>query len=174
MKNLKFDGTNNNFKKTKSGISQRELKLALKEGTECSWGIDPILGLLVLPDYNSVSGDVDRTVGVYIADGAVVIEPIATATQKIKGYCSNKFVSATGVTITGCVVGALEALATRQLTAVVTPTGALQTGTWVSSDPTKATVSSTGLVTGVAAGSTTITFTSTDGGLTANCDVIVG
>ena len=42
-----------------------------------------------------------------------------------------------------------------------------KTGVWVSSDPTKATVSATGLVTGVLGGTTTITFTSNDGGFVA-------
>lgn len=51
---------------------------------------------------------------------------------------------------------------TLQLSAAFTPSYATETGlTWTSSDTTKATVSSTGLVTGVAAGEVTITATST-------------
>ncbi|MNW17250.1 Bacterial Ig-like domain (group 2) [compost metagenome] len=46
------------------------------------------------------------------------------------------------------------------LEAEVTPIGASQTVTWSTSDATKATVSETGLVTGVAVGSATITATS--------------
>lgn len=58
---------------------------------------------------------------------------------------------------------------TAQLTVTPTPADASNTdiATWVSSDPTKATVSATGLVTGVAAGTTTITATSEDGAKTA-------
>lgn len=48
---------------------------------------------------------------------------------------------------------------TVQLTATVSPSGADQTVAWTTSDATKATVSATGLVTGVAAGSATITAT---------------
>ncbi|MFJ4454383.1 phage tail tube protein [Pseudomonas sp. NPDC089392] len=49
---------------------------------------------------------------------------------------------------------------TQQLTATVSPAGAPQEVIWTSSAPSKATVSSTGLVTGVASGSATITATS--------------
>lgn len=57
--------------------------------------------------------------------------------------------------------------ATQQLTATVLPTDAgIKTVKYVSSDPTKATVSATGLVTGVAIGSTTITVTTDSGGKT--------
>lgn len=50
---------------------------------------------------------------------------------------------------------------TEQLTATVLPSGAVQTVTWSSSAPSIATVSATGLVTGVAAGTATITARST-------------
>src|SRR5690606_3439142 len=50
--------------------------------------------------------------------------------------------------------------ATVQLTAAIEPTSADQGVTWTSSDATKATVDATGLVTGVAAGSASITATS--------------
>lgn len=48
--------------------------------------------------------------------------------------------------------------ATLQLTTVATPAEASQVFTYTSSDPTKATVNAQGVVTGVAAGSTTITI----------------
>lgn len=50
----------------------------------------------------------------------------------------------------------LAALATLQLSTTILPATAPQGVIWISSDPTKATVSSTGLVTGIAAGPTTI------------------
>ncbi len=50
--------------------------------------------------------------------------------------------------------------ATKKLSATVAPAGAAQQVTWTSSDATKATVDSTGLVKGIAAGSATITATS--------------
>lgn len=65
---------------------------------------------------------------------------------------------------------------TAQLTITPTPADASNTdiASWVSSDPTKATVSATGLVTGVAAGTTTITATSEDGAKTATRLITVG
>lgn len=75
-------------------------------------------------------------------------------------------VPATGVTVAPATT-TLAVGATRQLTATVLPADATdKSGTWTTSDATKATVSSTGLVTGVAAGTATITFTSSDGGFT--------
>lgn len=58
---------------------------------------------------------------------------------------------------------------TQQLTINWTPSDStIKTiASWVSSDPTKATVNATGLVTAVAAGTTTITATTTDGAKTA-------
>ncbi|QHF03340.1 hypothetical protein N015_13350 [Pseudomonas asturiensis] len=51
--------------------------------------------------------------------------------------------------------------ATRQLTSAITPAGATQTVTWSSATPSVATVSSSGLVTAVSAGTSVITATST-------------
>jgi hypothetical protein len=60
------------------------------------------------------------------------------------------------------------------LEAAVLPVGANQTVTWSSSDATKATVSETGLVTGIATGSVTITATSVaDPTKTDTCAVTV-
>lgn len=60
--------------------------------------------------------------------------------------------------------------ATQQIATVFTPADASdQRLTYVSSDPTKATVSATGLVTGVAAGVTNITVTTVEGGKTDVC-----
>lgn len=64
--------------------------------------------------------------------------------------------------------------ATSQLTKQVLPEDAtIQTVTYASSDPTKATVSAGGLVTAVAAGTTTITVTTTSGAKTDTCVVTV-
>ena len=60
-----------------------------------------------------------------------------------------------------------------QLTATVTPPHAIQTVTWASSDPSVATVSESGLVTGVGTGTALITATTAEGGLTATCNVEV-
>lgn len=63
---------------------------------------------------------------------------------------------------------------TVDLEAVVTPVGASQLVTWTSSDETKASVSATGLVTGIAAGTATITATSAaDGAKTDTAEITV-
>lgn len=82
-------------------------------------------------------------------------------------------ISVTGVTVspqtTSVVVGA-----TRQLTATVSPSDATdKSGVWTSSDPTKFTINSSGLITGVAAGTGTATFTTNDGAKTAQTAVTV-
>lgn len=60
------------------------------------------------------------------------------------------------------------------LTATVAPEDATDKSvTWSSSDDTIAMVSDEGVVTGVAAGNATITVTTTDGGFTATCDLVV-
>lgn len=60
------------------------------------------------------------------------------------------------------------------LNAIVSPSTATDTRvTWSTDDATKATVSSTGVVTGIAAGSATITVTTEDGSFTDSCVVTV-
>lgn len=66
----------------------------------------------------------------------------------------------TGVSVTPSTAGVAVA-ATTNLAATVAPAGAIQTVTWSSSDVSKATVSASGVVTGVAVGPATITATST-------------
>jgi uncharacterized protein YjdB/C1A family cysteine protease len=64
--------------------------------------------------------------------------------------------------------------ATETLTATVLPSNATnKTVNWASSNTSIATVSSSGLVHGVAAGTATITATTQDGGKSATCDVTV-
>lgn len=149
------------------------LRDALANDANCGCGLDCKNGYLVLPNFNPVSGDIDGYYAVYIVDGNITIDTVAEAKATIQLYCNNSAISATSVTISGCTGGSLAPLATRQLTATVLPSGAIQTGDWTSSDTTKATVSSSGLVTAVAAGTSTITFTSTDGGFTATCVITV-
>ena len=63
---------------------------------------------------------------------------------------------------------------TRQLTATVLPANATNKSvTWSSSNAAVATVNSSGLVTGIAAGSATITVTTQDGNFTASCEITV-
>ncbi|AQW88630.1 structural protein with Ig domain [Serratia phage BF] len=82
-------------------------------------------------------------------------------------------VAVTGVTVTPDTL-ALKVGATSQLDASVAPSDATDKSiAWSSDDATKATVSSTGLVTAVANGSATITATTSDGSKTDTCVVTV-
>ena len=70
--------------------------------------------------------------------------------------------------------GSIEIGGTSQLTCEFTPTNATNKNvTWTSSDESVATVSESGLVTGVGAGSATITATSADGNKSAEMTVTV-
>ena len=72
-------------------------------------------------------------------------------------------VPVTGVALTPATTSVVVG-ATRQLSAAVSPTDATdKTGVWASSDTSKFTISTTGLITGVAAGTGSATFTTTDG-----------
>lgn len=83
------------------------------------------------------------------------------------------FVAVTSVTVTPD-TDTLAIAATSQLSAAVAPGAASQSVTWSSSDPAVATVSATGLVTGVSAGTATITATSViDGTKKDTCDITV-
>lgn len=148
------------------------LKDALANDALCGCGLDCKNGYLVLPNFNPVSGDIDGYYAIYIVDGNITVNTVAAAKAAISAYCNNTAITATSVEMV-CVGTPLLAGATRQLTATVLPAGSVQTGTWTSSDTDIATVSVAGLVTGVAAGTVTITFTSTDGGLTAECEITV-
>ncbi|MGC1059416.1 Ig-like domain-containing protein [Pantoea agglomerans] len=95
------------------------------------------------------------------------------AANTIEVLDTDDAVPATGVTVTPATTSVVVG-ATRQLTGTVLPTDATdKSGTWTTSDATKATVSSTGLVTGVAAGTATITFKSNDGNFTGTTTVTV-
>lgn len=131
-------------------------------------------GFLVLPNFNPSSGDQDDRMAILVIDGSIVLQTIAEAIVTTCAFANDPDVSATSVTLSGCTpLVELEIAATRQLTATVLPSGSVQTGTWASDDELVATVSVGGLVTAVAEGTATITFTSTDGGFTATCVITV-
>lgn len=171
-----FGKGNSLLKKTVSGLNPRDVSLALKQLGECGSGADLDYGFIILPSYNSQSGDIDNYVGLYIVDGEVVVDTVENVKAAICNFKDNTYVSARGVTISGCpATGTYAGGQTVQLTATVSPSGALQTGTWSSSNAALATVSSSGLVTigSEANGTVTITFTSTDGQFTATCAIVV-
>ena len=85
----------------------------------------------------------------------------------------NPSVAVTGVTLDKTSLD-LNLGKSETLTATVTPSNASdKTVTWSSSNTAVATVSSDGVVTGVKAGTATITATTNDGGKTATCAVTV-
>jgi hypothetical protein len=82
-------------------------------------------------------------------------------------------VTVTGVTLNKTTL-TLEVGDSEDLTAAVAPQNAtIQAVAWSSSNEAVATVGNDGKVTAVAAGSTTITVTTADGGKTATCEVTV-
>jgi len=82
-------------------------------------------------------------------------------------------VAVTGVTISPATV-TLAVNATSQLSKTISPANATnQNVTWISSNTSVATVNSAGLITAIAAGTTTITATTADGGKTATSAVTV-
>ncbi|MDB5204509.1 MAG: hypothetical protein JWP09_537 [Candidatus Taylorbacteria bacterium] len=82
-------------------------------------------------------------------------------------------VAVTGVTMNDA-SASIAVGGTHQLVASTTPSNATNKNvTWVSSNIAAATVDSTGLVTAVAVGTTTITATTQDGGFTATSDITV-
>ena len=79
----------------------------------------------------------------------------------------------TGVTLNKSTL-TLKVGASETLTATIAPADATNKNvTWASSDAAVATVDASGKVTGVAAGTATITVTTEDGGKTATCQVTV-
>ena len=79
----------------------------------------------------------------------------------------------TGVTVSPA-SATIGVAGTQQLTATVAPADASNKSvTWTTSDATKATVNTTGLVTGTTAGSATITATTVDGGKTNTSAITV-
>lgn len=106
------------------------------------------------------------TITVKTADGSF------TATAKIT--VSTQPVSVTGVTLapTSATIGVGG---TQQLTDTIAPSRATNKNvSWTSSNTSVATVSSSGLVTGVSSGTATITVKTADGGFTATSSIAVG
>lgn len=100
-----------------------------------------------------------------------------TATTVEGGYTATCQIAVTEKTVTGVKLNrtslSLDVGSTSTLTATISPSGANSSVTWSSSDPSVATVSSTGKVTAVKAGTATIMVKTASGGYVAACTVTV-
>lgn len=126
----------------------------------------------------------DTTVATVDASGVFtgVAEGSASITVKTEdgGYTSTSSITVHAVIIPVTrvtvwpVIASIGVGSTVQLNATVEPSDATnQNITWSSGNPSVATVDESGLVTGLAAGSVTITATTQDGSRTASCSAIV-
>ncbi len=134
-------------------------------------------------DRTPINGATNRTYVIKAADVGYRIQVSATGTRKYSGTiysAPSQVVRDADVVHVESVSVNPEAITitaggnTQQLAAVVTPSEASnKTVIWSSSDPDIVTVTSTGAISGKKEGSTTITVTTVDGGLTAICNVTV-
>ena len=123
-----------------------------------------IYGSNIPAGLSDISGDLDEEYTVYFGTSGRGL--FYGTVQSGTIYVSSVSVSPTSVSVN---VGA-----TQQLTATVAPSNATnKTSSWSSSNTSVATVSSSGLVTGVAIGSATITVTTQDGNKTATSAITV-
>ena len=124
---------------------------------------------------NSTVGGSSITRTVYNNDSSnQITDDIGKMTDNIDyGNTGGQTVPVTGITLNRTSI-TLGQGATEQLMATVTPSNATnQSVTWTSSSSIVATVSQSGLVTGIGLGSATITATTVDGNKTATCSVNV-
>ncbi len=124
----------------------------------------------------------DTTVAAVSPTGLVSAIKVGTATVTVKtadgGFTASCVVTVNPVSVTGVSLNPSSASVaigkTQQLTAALVPANATNTAlTWSSSAGAVATVSSAGLVTGVASGTAIITVTTADGGFTATSTITV-
>ena len=78
------------------------LQDALAHDTKCGCGINCKKGYLVLPNFNSISGDGDQFMAIYVVNGSIEIDTVANVEAILAGYCVDPEVSATSVSISGC------------------------------------------------------------------------
>jgi uncharacterized protein YjdB len=109
-----------------------------------------------------------------VSTGTAIIAITSADGTRSNSFTLTVFAPATGVTITGNPQNdTLVAGQTRQLTATVNPSNANPAVTWSSDNETVATVSETGLLTAVSAGTATIAATSGDGTQSSSFELTV-
>ena len=163
-----------------TGVFISSTSLALDYGEEAS------LTAIVLPasatNRNVIWSSSDPSIVSVTQEGALTAVGIGTATVTVTtedgGYTGSCSVTVTGISVESVsldhTILTIAKDATAQLTATVLPENASNPAvTWSSSDETIATVSEDGIVTGIKAGSATITVTTEDGNKTTSCQVTV-
>jgi len=139
-------------------VAQSTYKVTLKTGTAdaTNWTIEPSAA--------TTTGVAAGTQIIATYSGTRKVKSVKARRRKVTGITLNK-------TKTIIPLGSIESLS---VTAVVPDNATNKTYTWKTSDETKATVSTEGVVTAVAAGSTTIYAEANDGsGVKGNCSVAV-
>jgi len=164
-----------------SGVSMKSSTYLVTGGTET------LVPTITPPNAanKNVTWNSDNTgVATVSANGTVTAVAAGTANITVKTVDGNKTaacsvnvvtsaVAVTGVSLNKSSVNLLVG-GTEALTAAITPSNATnQNLTWTSSNDSAATVSAGGLVTAVAAGTTTITVKTVDGDKTTSCAVTV-
>ncbi len=163
------------FTLTNTGGTAAEFENLVISGTNASffdYQNDYFLSTVDIPAGGSVTIDIEYTPTA--AGSHTAVATFETAAGNFTANLSgNASVAVTGVSL-DMNTATIARGNTQQLTATVAPTNASnQDITWSSSDNSIATVSTTGLVTAVAAGNATITVTTVDGGFTDQCAVTV-
>lgn len=100
-----------------------------------------------------------------------IINVSGTVTSLL-GEDDEEYTPATGISLNKSSIN-VYAGETETLTTTVVPVGAYPNVVWSSSDETVASISTTGVVSAIAAGSATITAKTISGGFTASCEVTV-
>lgn len=161
-------------------ISQANLSLTERETAMLSATVSPANATnkdVVWSSSNSAVASVN-------SDGTVTAKSAGTATITAKTADGGKTatcsvtVKASAVSVTGVSLNAsaltLQVGKSATLTATVAPSDATDKSvTWISSNTSIATVSSTGVVTAKKEGSAVVTVKTADGGMTAKCSVTV-
>lgn len=128
--------------------------------------------------WSSGNSDVATVSANGLVTGISAGNAIVTVTTQDGNFTSTSSITVNVVSVTGVSVSPITAAininGSQQLTATISPGNASNKNVvWSSGNASVATVSATGLVTGVAAGNTTITVTTQDGNYTATCAITV-
>ncbi len=128
--------------------------------------------------WNTVSAGIASVSSTGLVAGNAVGNTDVIVSTADGGFIAKCRITVTPIAVTGVSLDASSASIfvgdTRQLTATVSPENAADKAlTWSTSSPSIASVSSSGLVSGIAGGKAMITATSVDGGLSASCEVTV-